>query len=359
MIDPNVLLAAASVLLLVIFTAFFVFAIRHQESIEPKEVPAFGVELLRQHYAAGATIEQPTPYFVAPIPASPDPLEISANLDKKILLGAFMLMTVFLLTGVYFVAAMPMVQAKGTENQLHQRVLRGQSIYANLCYDCHGETGQGITGYGLPINIAQNKYDTLAADPVKLKEREAQLRLVIERGRAKAAPQISMPQWARYEGGPLGPEQVNQILAFIEHGTADEWAHVVQVRQDGGLAVKPEPPAPPKVPTGVDGGFALVKSNPQAACTTCHSIVRNSPSVLPQAPNLANYAAEGPIAAELKALRDRDPQWLEKWLGNAPGIKPGIVMPAFSDQSGGRLTAENIKAIAEYLKTMGTPQEPK
>src|SRR5437660_633371 len=85
-LDLNFILAVASLLMFAGFLAFFGYLIFHQQSLEPKEKT--GAELIEQHYAAGETIEQPTPYYVAPIPAAPDPLEISANLDRKILLGA-------------------------------------------------------------------------------------------------------------------------------------------------------------------------------------------------------------------------------------------------------------------------------
>src|SRR5437879_12690404 len=99
-LDLNFILAAASLLMFVGFLAFFGYLIFHQQSLEPKEKT--GAELIEQHYAAGGTIEQPTPYYVAPIPAAPDPIEISANLDRKILVGAGMLFAVFALVGGYF-----------------------------------------------------------------------------------------------------------------------------------------------------------------------------------------------------------------------------------------------------------------
>ena len=81
-IDLNYVLAGISIVLFVGLIAFFGFLIKHQNEVEPEEKPIEGVELIRQHYGAGQTIEQPTPYYVAPIPSSPDPLEISGNLDK-------------------------------------------------------------------------------------------------------------------------------------------------------------------------------------------------------------------------------------------------------------------------------------
>ena len=155
--DINVVLGATSLVLLLALVGFFGYAVREQEANEPKEEQLRGVALLRQHYPAGATLEQPTPYWVAPIPASPDPLEVAGNLDKKIVVGAAMLFALFALTGAYFLAV-PAVRAQGAENQLEQRIRRGQITYANVCYDCHGPTGAGIPG-GLPLNTAANKYE--------------------------------------------------------------------------------------------------------------------------------------------------------------------------------------------------------
>ena len=359
-LDANLFLALGSVLLLVIFIVFFAYAVGHQESIEPKEEQLQGVALLRQHNPAGATLEQPTPYFVAPIPASPDPLEIAGNLDKKVLVGVGMLMALFVVTGAYFVVT-PTLQARGAENQLQQRVVRGQSIYANLCFDCHGKHGEGISGAGLPLNQPGNQYDSLAGDPNPsvLKDREQVLRLTVERGRAKPLGQLSMPAWARSDGGPLNDEQINQVLSFIEHGSDAEWADVVQVRQEAGLAAEPQTPKAPVPPTGAQGGKLLTTANPQQACTTCHSFEAGKASTLPQAPNLATYGTAGPLNDQLRALKASDQDWLAKWIANAPSIKAGIAMPAFSEKAGGKLTDENIKSIVEYLMTLGTGKEPK
>src|SRR5438128_12018048 len=99
-LDLNFVLAAFSILMFVGFLAFFGYLIFHQQSMEPREKT--GAEIIEQHYAAGETVEQPTPYYVAPIPAAPDPLEISANLDKKIVIGGAMVFGFFALLGVYF-----------------------------------------------------------------------------------------------------------------------------------------------------------------------------------------------------------------------------------------------------------------
>src|ERR671936_2815406 len=143
--DANVLLAGASLILFIVFIAYFGYLIYHQQQVEPEEKPTYGVELLQQHYAPGETVEQPTPYYVAPIPAAPDPLEISANLDKKIILGAGMLFAVFALVGGYFFTLMVVRADASSErwrdrvaaaHQQEQLIMRGRNLYANFCFDC-------------------------------------------------------------------------------------------------------------------------------------------------------------------------------------------------------------------------------
>src|SRR5881396_3650268 len=148
--DLNAVLAAVSLLLFLELVGFFRFAVFHEQSVAPRE-PG-GAELIEQHYAPGETVEQPTPYYVAPVPAAPDPLEISSNLDKKILLGAGMLFAIFALVGGYFFMLFA-VRADATserwrdkvatEQQLEKSIDRGRNLYANFCFDCHGKTGLG------------------------------------------------------------------------------------------------------------------------------------------------------------------------------------------------------------------------
>jgi len=361
-VDPNTVLAGLSLLLFVGLLAFFGFLIKHQNEIEPDEKPAEGVELLRQHYAPGETIEQPTPYYVAPIPSSPDPLESAANLDKKILAGAGMLFVVLGLVGGYLLLLLVgRADASSTtwrdrvasERQLAASVTRGRNLYANLCFDCHGKTGTGDVGVGLPLNKPEFKYETLKDDPAKLKDAETLLQKTIERGRLKPAPQISMPAWSNHEGGPLNDEQIRQLLSMIQFGKDEDWGDMVAVRRELGLSEEPNPPKPVALDPKATGK-ALMLNNPQAACVSCHSIEAGKNSPVAQAPNLSDYAVKGPLNAELKALKaSGDPDWLFKWVSNAPAIKPGIIMPPFNKSAGGQLDDTNIKNIVEYLLTLG------
>ncbi len=350
-VDVNAILAVVSVLLFVALIAYFGFLIRHQEQVEPPEKPVYGVELLEQHYAPGATVEQPTPYFVSPIPASPDPLEISANLDKKIVLGALMLFGLFGMVGAYFLVQ-PEIRANAADDQLRIDIVRGRALFAQLCYDCHGRDGKagttpdGKTLPGLPLNKADFKYENIKADPAKVADTRKLIENTITRGRAFAPPRYSMPVWGRSDGGPLSPWQVKQLADLIMYGTDADWADIVQARQDHDMPLAEQIPPPPAVPSG-DAVFASV-------CTRCHTVTAGQNSPNPLAPNLADYGAKGPLNDQLKALKATgDPDWLLKWVTNPPAIKPGTAMPPYGASAGGELNDQQLKLVVEYLLKLG------
>lgn len=352
--DVNLVLAGVSVLLLLVFIAFFAFLVRHQEEVEPPEKGSFGVELLEQHYAPGASVEQPTSYFVAPIPASPDPLEISANLDKKIVIGAAMLFGLFGMTGAYFLIQ-PAIRAEATEHQIDLDVRRGKVLYATLCYDCHGRDGaagknpEGQQLPGLPLNKADFKFESIKEDPAKVADTRRLIEQTISRGRKFTPPRYSMPAWARAEGGPLSPWQVKQLADLIMYGTDEDWADMPHIRQthEPVMPVAEQIPPPPPIPSGEDVA--------RGVCVVCHTFAAGGTSPNPAAPNLATYGKDGPISDELKRLKaSGDPDWLVKWVTNAPAVKPGTAMPAYGASAGGQLTDEAVKLVVEYLLKLGT-----
>jgi cytochrome c1 len=360
----DLLLGVASLILFLAFIGYFGYVIYHQQQVDPEEKPVYGVELLQQHYAPGETIEQPTPYWVAQIPAAPDPLEISNNLDRKIIAGGVMLFALVGLVGGYFLLQIipgpANLRALGAERQLETSVHRGKNLYANFCYNCHGKMGlgngeiadapgpqQGKPLPGRPLNTAANKYETLKADPAKLKERQDFLHLRITRGKSNPPPAYSMPAWGDTEGGPLNEEQVQQLINFIMFGTDADWADILTIRSHlEGAKTETDPGPPPALPSGADAA--------QQYCTTCHSFVAGTNSPIPPAPNLAKYGVEGPLNDQLKALKaSGDPDWLFKWVSNAQKIKPGIIMPAWLNTEGGTLDEATVRSIVDYLNTLG------
>lgn len=96
----------------------------------------------------------------------------------------------------------------------------------------------------------------------------------------------------------------------------------------------------------------LVAAGKQVAeqtCVQCHSFTKGRASINPLAPNLSQYASQGPFNDPLKALKSSgDPDWLKKWVTNAPSIKPGTAMPPWQ----GVLTPTQIDSVVAYLMTL-------
>jgi mono/diheme cytochrome c family protein len=356
--------------------------LREQPGLEPKKLP-----LITQPYLAGEPVEQPTPYFAAPIPESPDPLDVAANLDKKALLAMAMVFGVFAVMGGYFFFS-PTLRATAAVMQLEESAHRGAELYASVCFDCHGERGQGLVG--LPLNRAdyratcdpngQPAEGAEACKPGDDQKVSDFLFKTIARGREFPPPRYSMPAWSRDEGGPLNTEQIRQLVRLIMHG---DWELPLQLREElvqeeievmkdedmrraaeqlgiEGAAgmdretlqarvleerLKPQPPPAPKP----ESPEALGRSVAQSSCVSCHSFTPGQPSNLAQAPNLGRYGAEGPFNDRVKALRDSgDAQWLRKWVANAPSIKPDTPMPRWE----GVLPPESIDAVVAYLQSL-------
>jgi len=360
--DPNLLLGVSSLILFIAFIGYFGYVIYHQQQVDPDEKPVYGIELLEQHYAPGDTVEQPTPYWVAQIPAAPDPLEISNNLDRKIIAGGVMLFALVGLVGGYFLLQIipgpANLRAVGAERQLESSVHRGKNLYANFCYNCHGKMGLGNGEIadagptkgnplpGRPLNTAANKYATLKSDPAALSAREAFLHLRITRGKPNPPPQYSMPAWGQSEGGPFNEEQVQQLINFILYSTDADWADILTIRSHlEGADVATDPGLPPAPPSGSEAA--------QQYCTTCHSFVAGTNSPIPQAPNLAKYGIEGPLNDENKrAKASGDADWLFHWVSNAQKVKPGVIMPPWLTTEGGPLDEATVRSIVTYLESL-------
>ncbi len=353
-VTPLVWLAVALVAAATIVALF----IRVEPSGEEPQRPP----LLTQEYAPGETVEQPTPYYVAPVPESPDPLEVAANTDRKALLATALLFGVFAMMGAYYTlqtgipVRLPFVYGGTTmldaakEKQLDASVERGAKIYASLCFDCHGKRGQGDVGVGLPLNKADfrascgpngedaNGKKCKVADDDKIRDFISK---TVARGRQRPPPGFSMPAWARDEGGQLNQEQLNQVVSFIMYGN---WDRILQIREEENLALEPNPPRPPVPQSPEDLGKQV--ANQPTTCLACHSFTPGTNSPNPQAPNLGHYATEGPFTDQVKALKaSGDPNWLKKWVTNAPSIKPGTAMPKWQ----GILTEQQIEAVVAYL----------
>lgn len=79
---------------------------------------------------------------------------------------------------------------------------RGRELYGKMCSVCHGANGEGYKADAAPA---------LAHPDFLVSVSDAQLAGAIERGR----PTTTMSAWAKDRGGPLAPEDVGAVIAFV------------------------------------------------------------------------------------------------------------------------------------------------
>lgn len=159
----------------------------------------------------------------------------------------------------------------------------GASLYEGQCAVCHGPQGQGVPAKGPMLNTP----DLFVGNPSpRLQEAGFQgtvdnfVRLTIAAGR----PRMSewgraqnflepMPTWGQTYGGPLRPDQVDSLVAYVmnwglafEGATAQPTAVIDGVGTDITVAL----------PAGnVENGSALAVSQ---ACTACHVASATGPA---------------------------------------------------------------------------------
>ena len=143
-----------------------------------------------------------------------------SNTDRQALINAVIITGIALLTGIYTVAEPIRRQAAG-ERQLEESVHRGTANFAQYCVACHGIAG---TGGPVPKELAKgqtaaapplaNRSDFRPASEIELAQKAEFIRKTISRGR----PNTPMPAWSVDEGGALLSQDVDDLVAFIQHG---------------------------------------------------------------------------------------------------------------------------------------------
>ena len=79
-------------------------------------------------------------------------------------------------------------------------------------------------------------------------------------------------------------------------------------------------------------------------CASCHR-VRGTRAKGTQGPDLTLFALRTTFGSGVWPNR---PEFLAPWIKNAPGMKPGVKMPAFPD-----LTEEELQGLLAYLRQLG------
>ena len=97
-------------------------------------------------------------------------------------------------------------------------------------------------------------------------------------------------------------------------------------------------PVAPATGSAEEKGLQIFR---RSACIGCHTIAGVSPGQV--GPDLSHVGSRGTIAG---ALFPNTPEALQRWIQNAPGLKPGALMPPQN------FSAEDLEALVVYLQSL-------
>jgi mono/diheme cytochrome c family protein len=122
-------------------------------------------------------------------------------MEKKILIAVVLTAAIALFLSIYWLLEPHRVKVEA-DRMRWEAGKKGKVLYMTHCARCHGETGEARKGIKAihSENYLKNVDDTL-------------LYKIIERG----IPRTGMVALGDKEGGPLNPEQIYQLVAFIRN----------------------------------------------------------------------------------------------------------------------------------------------
>ena len=254
----------------------------------------------------------------------------SPGMQMKVLSGIVASFLIILALGAY-VLWEPTREAEAAQIQLHQNVLRGATLFTTYCARCHGPTGTGLIGPNLHMQEFAGRYKFNTSDPSDM----AKMRTLVIQTITNGRPPTPMPAWGVDNGGPFNETQITNLADLI---MTNGWQYVVP---GPGAAAAAAPAAAPNAPPGQ----ALMQ---KYGCGGCHTITSVSGMTGTVGPNLTHVGSVPKIPQSTGNLVNNQAD-LAKWIFDAPAVKPGIIMPNFSQQG---MTQADADQIAQYLETL-------
>jgi mono/diheme cytochrome c family protein len=169
--------------------------------------------------------------------------------------------------------------------QRAQGIQRGAALYAANCRSCHGVNGEGVGDLGPAFNDAH--FFTGRLDevywPGTLEEYVANViaagRVVPTRDFYAGDGQVAMTAWAQVYGGPLRPDEITDLTAFVLNWQATALGEV----QLTPLQITATPAALGDAQQGQQIFLA-------AGCASCHRIAGINEIAEAAGPDLTNIA---------------------------------------------------------------------
>jgi cytochrome c oxidase subunit 2 len=154
-------------------------------------------------------------------------------------------------------------------------------------------------------------------------------------GKADAIPGVITKSWVKPEklGNYYG--QCAELCGASHSNMRFRVMVVPQEQFDGFVSHAKKYRAPAPQNARLEQGLGLYQTH----CAACHTIAGVAQSKI--GPDLTFYGNRTTVGA---GIWTNTSAYLEPWIKNSPGVKPGSKMPAFN-----QLTDDEVKALAEYL----------
>jgi mono/diheme cytochrome c family protein len=272
--------------------------------------------------------------------------------------------TAALLIGVLLVAMASREESRMTSAAARfagRGVQNGAAIYRDACAGCHGIAGRGVPGVAPALN--DPAFFTSRLDELNY---QGSLRSFIETtvagGRPVAAGRLlggagsqnsdtkysaMMPAWSNASGGPLRPDQIEDVASFILN-----WQTTGQSGDRPTIAPPKPPPAEGAQPAEIGKSVYAAKK-----CLGCHGWPGSGGVT---GPDLAGVAVRGPqrapgLTAEefLRVALLAPSALLASDCPTPAGGSPGSACPDMMPRDyGSKLTQREIEVLVRYMLSL-------
>lgn len=220
-------------------------------------------------------------------------------------------------------------------------VENGAKIFETNCIGCHGVQGEGIPGVAPALN-SQAFFANRLQEVGYSGSMESYIQLTVAAGRPVGSGQYSgvMPTWGEEYGGPLRPDQVRDVSAFILNweATAAAGGEATPVAQ-----ATVDPNADP-----VEIGMAVYTA---AGCAGCHGQPGGAGVI---GPDLGGIATRGATTvAGLSAEEYIHQSIVDPNAHLVPECPAGPCQPNLMPQTfGTSLSEAELNGLVQYLLTL-------
>lgn len=253
-----------------------------------------------------------------------------------------------------------MHKAKAIEN--------GALLYEQYCSTCHGPEGEGVPGMGPSLNPGVfQTYEALKAQGYANSLRNF-IKLTIAAGRPIRTTYLpeetyveAMPAWSQDFGGPLRPDQIENLVEFILNWQAagPAPAPMPAFEAVGSDLTKPLPPGDPQRGAALWNQEVKQASGAAASCKACHSLKPGEVLVGPSMAGIATWAAERIKAPDYKGQAKTPEEYIRESIQqpNAYIVEPDkyAASPGVSKMPanlGNLMSAQDLADLIAFLMTL-------